>query len=54
MNQPIFKSISAVKLNIAIVGAGIGGLSAAIALARDGHHVTVYESTPELSEVSFA
>ncbi|GAB1193460.1 hypothetical protein APSETT444_002676 [Aspergillus pseudonomiae] len=51
MNQPIFKSISAVKLNIAIVGAGIGGLSAAIALARDGHHVTVYESTPELSEI---
>lgn len=39
-------------LDIAIVGAGVGGLSAAIALARDGHHVTVYESAPELSEVS--
>ncbi|KAE8380191.1 hypothetical protein BDV26DRAFT_145222 [Aspergillus bertholletiae] len=44
-------SISGAKLNIAIVGAGIGGLSAAIALARDGHGVTVYESTPELSEI---
>ncbi|KAE8154365.1 hypothetical protein BDV25DRAFT_136061 [Aspergillus avenaceus] len=44
-------STPAVKLDIAIVGAGIGGLSAAIALARDGHHVTVYESTAELSEI---
>lgn len=51
MSQPIYESTSAAKLSIAIVGAGIGGLSAAIALARDGHHVTVYESTPELSEV---
>ncbi|THC91729.1 hypothetical protein EYZ11_008803 [Aspergillus tanneri] len=31
--------------------AGIGGLSAAIALSQDGHRVTVYESTPELSEI---
>ncbi|RAQ74926.1 monooxygenase [Aspergillus flavus] len=51
MSQPIYESTSAAKLSIAIVGAGIGGLSAAIALARDGHHVTVYESTPELSEI---
>lgn len=28
-------------LNIAIVGAGIGGLSAAVALRHNGHHVTV-------------
>lgn len=54
MSQPIYESTSAAKLSIAIVGAGIGGLSAAIALARDGHHVTVYESTPELSEVRFS
>jgi salicylate hydroxylase len=28
-------------LNVAIVGAGIGGLAAAIALRRNGHHVRV-------------
>lgn len=28
-------------LNIAIVGAGIGGLSAAIALRKEGHDVVV-------------
>jgi hypothetical protein len=28
-------------LNIAIVGAGIGGLTAAIGLRRNGHHVSV-------------
>ena len=31
------------KLRIAIVGAGIGGLAAAALLARDGHHVTIFE-----------
>ncbi len=30
-------------LNVAVVGAGIGGLSAAISLRRQGHQVTVYE-----------
>ncbi|KAJ7607018.1 hypothetical protein DFH06DRAFT_217659 [Mycena polygramma] len=30
-------------LSVAIVGAGIGGLSAAISLRRSGHHVRVYE-----------
>jgi salicylate hydroxylase len=29
-------------LNISIVGAGIGGLTAAIALRRNGHNVQVY------------
>ncbi|MFB7217471.1 FAD-dependent oxidoreductase [Streptomyces sp. NPDC056227] len=36
---------------IAIVGAGIGGLTAALALTRRGFRVTVYEQAPELREV---
>jgi salicylate hydroxylase len=36
---------------IAIIGAGIGGLSAALALARAGFQPRVYEQAPELGEV---
>ena len=39
------------NLNIAVVGAGIGGLSAALALLRGGHRVTVLEQAPQLGEV---
>ena len=35
---------------IAIVGAGLGGLAAAIALRRQGFEVQIYEQAPELSE----
>jgi salicylate hydroxylase len=36
---------------IAVVGAGIGGLTAALALLKRGLDVTVYEQAPELREV---
>ena len=41
---------SKASLNISIVGAGVAGLAAAIALAQSEHHVTVYEGKKELSE----
>lgn len=34
------------KKNIAVIGAGIGGLAAAARLAHQGHSVTVYEKLP--------
>jgi salicylate hydroxylase len=40
------------KLNIVIVGAGLGGLSAAIACALAGHNVVVLETVPALAEVA--
>ncbi|CAF1672500.1 unnamed protein product, partial [Adineta ricciae] len=54
----VIKSFSAVvestlfvPLKVAIIGCGIGGLSAAIALRRYGHEVTVYERAHFASEV---
>jgi len=38
-------------LRILIVGAGIGGLTAALALLRDGHDVAVYEQADRLAEL---
>jgi salicylate hydroxylase len=40
------------RLNVLIVGAGIGGLQAGLALASDGHQVTIFESVKEFLEVS--
>ena len=42
-------------MRIAIVGAGIAGVTAAHALAGDGHHVTVYERRGSVAaEASYA
>lgn len=42
-------------MNIAIVGAGINGITTALELARDGHQVTVYEqNNTAAEEASFA
>jgi 2-polyprenyl-6-methoxyphenol hydroxylase-like FAD-dependent oxidoreductase len=41
-------SIDANRRNAAVVGAGIGGLAAGIALRQAGWEVTVYEAAPEL------
>jgi 2-polyprenyl-6-methoxyphenol hydroxylase-like FAD-dependent oxidoreductase len=41
-------------LNIAIIGAGIGGPAAAIALAKNGHNVTIYERATSTEGVGFA
>lgn len=39
------------RLNVVVVGAGLGGLATAVALTRRGHQVTVLEQAPKLEEV---
>jgi salicylate hydroxylase len=39
------------RLDVAVVGGGIGGLSVAIALRRAGHDVVVYERNDYAGEV---
>lgn len=41
-------------LNIAIIGAGVGGPTAAIGLARNGHNVTLYDRTSSIGGVGYA
>lgn len=43
---------NATSLHIIVVGAGIGGLQTALALAKDGHRVTVLETVQQFQEVS--
>jgi len=39
------------SLNIAVIGGGLGGLSAAISLRRAGHKITIYERHSFAGEV---
>ncbi|KKA22978.1 Uncharacterized protein T310_2992 [Rasamsonia emersonii CBS 393.64] len=50
-NRAAAPANDALRLKIIVVGAGLGGLATAIALAQHGHSVTVYEQTPQLGEV---
>jgi salicylate hydroxylase len=43
--------MTAAPLKVAVIGAGIGGLTAALSLRRAGFAVEVYEQAPELTEV---
>ena len=43
--------MTSAPLTIAVIGAGIGGLTAAVALRQAGFDVNVYEQAPELTEV---
>ena len=40
------------NLDVIVVGAGIGGLATALALATDGHRVKVLDGVIEFAEVS--
>ena len=39
------------KFHVAVIGAGLGGLAAAIGISRAGHKVTILEQAPVLGEV---
>jgi 2-polyprenyl-6-methoxyphenol hydroxylase-like FAD-dependent oxidoreductase len=39
------------RLSVAVIGAGIGGLAAAVALRQAGHHVTVYEQAARFARI---
>ncbi|MBZ5487721.1 FAD-dependent urate hydroxylase HpxO [Halomonas aquamarina] len=42
------------SLNVLVIGAGMGGLSAALALKQQGHHVTVMERVEQMRPVGAA
>ena len=55
MQSTKYKIVPAKKVkNIAVIGGGIGGMEAALLLAKRGHKVTLYEKTGELGGVFIA
>lgn len=44
-------SATSSSLDIIVIGAGLGGLAAAISCALGGHNVTILEQARELAEV---
>ncbi|CAN9305704.1 unnamed protein product [Alternaria alternata] len=49
--SPSLPEQARIKMSIIVVGAGLGGLALAIALARRGHSVRVLEQASKLGEV---
>lgn len=43
--------MSSPHLHVCVVGAGLGGLAAAIGILRSGHSVTILEQASQLGEV---
>ena len=46
----VYKSTNE-SCQVVIVGAGLGGLGAALGFLRAGHQVVILESAPEIAEV---
>jgi len=47
----IIQNSSNLKINVLIVGAGLGGLALGINLIQKGHAVTILEAAPKLGEI---
>src|SRR5208283_2384463 len=45
---PVPNDPSTASLRVLVVGAGVGGISVARGLLRDGHDVTVFEQRPDV------